>query len=81
MSPWPIAQPGSALGAAALTSPCGPWCGRVGLVAGGHGGARSMGTGEDAVGGDGGKAPRVLGGRRDTSGLGQGNSHLLGQSS
>ena len=40
-----------------------------------------MGTGEDAVGGDGGKAPRVLGGRRDTSGLGQGNSHLLGQSS
>lgn len=30
---------------------------------------------------DGGKAPRVLGGRRDTSGLGQGNSHLRGQSS
>ena len=30
---------------------------------------------------DGGKAPQVLGDRRDTSGLGQGNSHLHGQSS
>lgn len=30
---------------------------------------------------DGGKAPQVLGGRRDTSGLGQGNSHLRGQNS
>ena len=39
----------------------------------GHWGGRS--------GRDGGKTPQVLGGRRDNSGSGQGNSHFLGQSS